>query len=186
VSLIRRHYFRRVLSPINRMRLTPDAVARTMLFGLMWGLSPTVGFQIIGLKATWILVDRWLGFPFNYPIALLLTGVTNPLTVSPIYGLYFVVGCRMTDCEISGFGVRRIVDAIAELDFIALFTRSWETLAEPLGIILLGSVPFIVAGSGLGYYLGRGLGAQLQRRRETREKTRKRRGSRLSRRPEAS
>jgi len=186
VSLIRRHYFRRVLSPINRMRMTPDSVARTMLFGLMWGLSPTVGFQLIGLTVTWIVVDRRLKYRFNYPIALLLTGITNPLTVSPIYGLYFVVGCRITDCEVGSFGVRRIVAAIAELDFLALFTRSWDAIAEPMAITLLGSVPFVVAGAGLGYYFGRVLGVQLQHRRDRRQRRRDRAAAAPRRRSEAS
>lgn len=168
MRFIRRHYFRRFLSPINRMRLTPETVGRTCLFGLMWGLSPTVGVQVAGLALTWIVVDKVLGHPFNFPIALVLTGITNPLTVVPIYGLYFTAGCWAIDCNISEYHVQGVVRSIAELDVLGLFEKSFEAIAVPLGITLLGSIPFVAAGSVVGWYFGRSIGHRLEHRRETR------------------
>jgi len=168
VRFIRRHYFRRFLSPINRMRLTPETVGRTCLFGLMWGLSPTVGVQVAGLALTWIVVDKVLGHPFNFPIALVLTGITNPLTVVPVYGLYFTAGCWAIDCNISEYHVRGVVQSIAELDVTGLFEKSFEAIAVPLGITLLGSIPFVAAGSVAGWYFGRSIGHRLEHRREAR------------------
>lgn len=178
MRFIRRHYFRRFLSPINRMRLTPETVGRTCLFGLMWGLSPTVGVQVAGLALTWLVVDKVLGHPFNLPIALVLTGVTNPLTVVPIYGLYFSAGCRAIGCDVSQYHVQGVVRAIAELDVTGLFAKSFEAIAVPLGITLLGSLPFVAAGSLAGWYFGRSIGRRLEHRRDTRvqRRTRTRRG----------
>lgn len=172
MRFIRRHYFRRFLSPINKMRLTPETVGRTCLFGLMWGLSPTVGVQVAGLALTWLVVDKWMGHPFNFPIALVLTGVTNPLTVVPIYGLYFTVGCRAISCDISEYQVQGVVRTIAELDVTGLFAKSFDAIAIPLAITLLGSLPFVIAGSVAGWYFGRRIGDRLQHRRHHRERRR--------------
>jgi uncharacterized protein (DUF2062 family) len=172
VRFLRRHYFRRFLSPINRMKLTPETVGRTCLFGLMWGLSPTVGVQVAGLALTWLVVDKGLDRPFNFPIALVLTGVTNPLTVVPIYGLYFAVGCRAVSCDISEYQVQGVVRTIAELDVAGLFARSFDAIAIPLAITLLGSLPFVAAGAFAGWYFGRKLGDRLQHRRHRRERKR--------------
>lgn len=172
VRFIRRHYFRRFLSPINRMRLTPETVGRTCLFGLMWGLSPTVGVQVAGLALTWVIVDKAMDQPFNFPIALVLTGVTNPLTVVPIYGLYFTVGCRAIGCDIAEYHVQGVVRAIADLDVTGLFAKSFDAIAVPLGITLLGSLPFVAAGSVAGWYFGRSIGHRLQHRRDARARRR--------------
>lgn len=164
----RRHYFRRFLRPINRARLTPDTVGRTVMLGMAWGLSPTVGAQVIGLAATWALVDRLMGLRFSFAVALVLTVITNPVTVAPIYTLYYGTGCLLVPCGDVGPGLSLIIAAIAELELAHLAEASAKGLVKPMLIILLGSVPYVAVGAVLGWRFGHAVGSALLHRRRQR------------------
>lgn len=166
MHFFRRRYFKRVLRPINRLELKPATVGRTMAVGLLWGLSATVGLQVIGVTLFW-LAGRWLRRPFHYPVALLLTAVTNPLTVAPMYSLYFVVG-----------SVILWTPAVEEVAVDALVARlteagAWQIILDSgwfFAVCFVGSLPFAVAGTVAGYYFGRYVGYRLSNRRFARRK----------------
>lgn len=168
MDFVRRRYFKRVLRPINRLELEPAAVGRTMAAGLLWGLSATVGLQVIGVTLSW-LVARWMRRPFYYPVSLVLTAITNPLTVAPMYSLYFVVGRTIlwmpTAEEVAVDGlVARLTEASA-----------WQIILDSgwfFAICLVGSLPFAAAGAVAGYYFGRYVGYRLSRRRIARRERR--------------
>lgn len=167
-AFYRRHYLRRVLRPLNRARLTPDSVGRTVMLGVAWGLSPTVGAQIIGVAVTWAIIDRLMGLRFNFAVALVLTAITNPLTIAPIYTLYFGTGCLAMNCTDVGSGLARIIAAIVEFNVADLVNASANGLLKPMLVILLGSIPYMVVGSYLGWRFGHAIGSTLQHRRHRR------------------
>ncbi len=164
VRFIRRQYFRRFLRPINRMRLTPSVVGRTAFVGLIFGLTASVGIQLIGVALVW-LVMRLVGRPINLAIAVVLTGVTNPLTIAPIYTIYFVTGCTVLSCDNSVTQLEPLIQAITELSLHDLFSSSWNLLGKPLAVTVLGSLPFALAGSLAGYRFGKYVGQRLHLRR---------------------
>ena len=59
---------------------------------MIWGLTPTVGIQVIGVSLTWFVGRRAFNWDFNYLIALTWTIVTNPLTFLPLYYVFYVTG----------------------------------------------------------------------------------------------
>ena len=168
MHFVRRRYFKRVLRPINRLELTPATVGRTMAAGLFWGLSATVGLQVIGVTVSW-LVGRWVRRPFYYPVAMLLTAITNPLTVAPMYSLYFMVGSVLL--------WRPAVDEVALEALVARLTEAgaWQIILDSgwfFAVCFVGSLPFAVLGTVAGYYFGRYVGYRLSRRRFVRRKRR--------------
>ncbi|HET8728877.1 MAG TPA: DUF2062 domain-containing protein [Alphaproteobacteria bacterium] len=167
MSYLKRQYFRRFLRPINKMKLGPGQVGRTVVVGLFWGLTASVGLQVVGVGLCWLAM-RGLDRPFNLPIALLLTGVTNPLTIAPIYSLYFVVGCAaLPSCHPGAGSVETIIVRLKEEGLWDVLADSWQFFA----ITYAGSLPFAIAGSVAGFYFGRWVGGMLQHRRRRRAET---------------
>lgn len=161
------------------MRLSPAVVGRTAVVGLAFGLTASVGIQVIGVVLFW-MVGRSIRRPINLALAVVLTGVTNPLTIAPIYTAYFFTGCAVIQCDTSVITIEPLLAAINAIDFKALFTGSWDTamssfgqlgagswdsIGLPLAITVLGSLPFALAGSIAGYYFGRYVGERLHIRR---------------------
>ncbi|NNG05600.1 MAG: DUF2062 domain-containing protein [Inquilinus sp.] len=169
MRFFRRHYFRSFLKPINRLRLSPLAVGRTAFVGLLFGLTATVGVQVLGVFLVW-LVARSIRRPINLAIAVLLTGVTNPLTIAPVYALYFVTGCRLVSCDTDRIRIEPLIQALTTLDARELWLSSWDAFTMPLAITMLGSLPFALAGATAGYYFGRYVGQRLHTRRVRRAK----------------
>ena len=159
MNFVRRQYFRRFLQPISRLRLGPDVVGNTMLVGLAFGLSGPPGIQLVGVLLVW-WIGRRAGFIINMPIACLLTGVTNPLTIAPLYTMYFVVGCGAVGCHLGEFRFDAFLQSVETSSFWDTVQDSWRIA----GIIFLGSLPFSVSASGAGYYFGRNVGHRLAQR----------------------
>ncbi|MEO3434702.1 DUF2062 domain-containing protein [Inquilinus sp. CAU 1745] len=170
MKFLRRHYFRRFLQPINRLRLDPPTVALTVAMGMFWGLTASVGVQVIGVALCWA-VARAIDRPFNFPVAIVLTGVTNPLTIPPIYSLYFLSGCAIIpSCHPGVGGIESVIARVAEEGPWNVLLESWQFF----GIALLGSLPYAIAATIAGYHIGHWIGERLEKRRRLRGDTRQR------------
>ena len=146
------------------MRLSPAVVGRTAVVGLAFGLTASVGIQLIGVFVVW-LIARAARKPINLAVAVVLTGVTNPFTVAPIYTAYFFTGCTLVSCDTSTITIGPLITAITEWSLNDLWANSWDALIVPLAITVLGSLPYALAGSIAGYYFGRYVGERLHSRR---------------------
>lgn len=164
MRFFRRQYFRRFLRPINRMRLSPAVIGRTAAVGLAFGLTASVGIQFVGVFLVW-LIARSVRRPINLVLAILLTGVSNPFTIAPIYTMYFFVGCGLVQCDTSVISIDPLIAAITQWSMHDIWESSWDALVLPLGITFLGSLPFAIAGSTIGYYFGHYVGDRLHIRR---------------------
>ena len=164
MRFFRRRLTRRVLRPLSRLRATADSAGLTGLIGLFFGALALVGLQLVIVAALWVVFSKFLNRPFHIAIALVLTGITNPLTVTPIYTLYFVTGCTVTACSVKERAVETLVDAVM---FQADFGVMLDSL-NLLGITLLGSVFYAVPIGVFGWFAGRQIGARLERRRAER------------------
>lgn len=87
---------RALLRTILMLDDTPHSIALGTAIGMFFGMTPTVGIQMI-LVLSFAFVVRPF-FKFNKMAGVLTVYVTNPLTVVPIYwacykiGTYFVAG----------------------------------------------------------------------------------------------
>jgi len=81
-----------VLRQVLALDDKPHAIALGAAFGMLFGLTPTIGLQTIEVVLFALLTRRL--FYFNRAAALALIYVSNPLTIAPIcYGLYWVGTC---------------------------------------------------------------------------------------------
>jgi len=160
-----RMFRRRFLKPVVRSRLKSDVLARTCCWGMVWGLTPSVGLQAVAVMISWVIADRWLKYRFNWPIAMVLTLVTNPFTLAPIYAFYFTVGCGIIQCDMRMGALNQAVRALEEFELLDFLSLSAGPLLHAFAIAWLGSMPFVIAGAVGGYYFGRYVGAKIEDRR---------------------
>lgn len=125
--------------------MSPGVISRSMCMGMAVGFSPTVGLQAVICFIIAVLCNRyWRPATFDWVIALVGSLVVNPLTMVPTYTFYYWIGCQMMSCS----GLVEFQDAEHIKDLI--FALGDGTVA-----ILLGSLPFMIAGLPAGYFLGR-------------------------------
>lgn len=125
--------------------MSPGVISRSMAMGMAVGFSPTVGLQAVICFFVALLCNRfWRPAMFDWVIALVGSLVVNPLTMVPTYTFYYWVGCQLMTCGT----MVEFSDAEHIKDFV--FALGGGTLA-----IILGSLPFMIAGLPGGYWLGR-------------------------------
>lgn len=164
-AYLQRQYKRRFLRPILRYRLNGSVLAWTCFWGVGWGVTPSVGLQTVFVLITWFVSDRIMGHRFNWPIALVLTLITNPFTMLPIYFFYFGLGCYAVDCTLSA---DLLFAALRQGEFWSAVAAASGTILESYLLMWLGSVPFVIAGALGGYFFGLLLGNKLEARRNER------------------
>lgn len=164
MTFLRKRLIRRILRPLSRLSATADSAGLTGFVGLFFGALALVGIQILLVAAVWFVCVRVLQRPFHIAIAMVLTGITNPLTVTPVYTLYFVTGCSITSCRVGERAVETLVNAVMFRGDFALVLDSLHIL----GITLLGSLVFAVPLGLFGLFAGRQIGYRLERRRAER------------------
>lgn len=153
-----------ILRPLSRLQATADSAALTGLLGLFFGALALVGIQIAIIAAIWFISVRVFDRPFHLAIAMVLTGITNPLTVTPVYTLYFVTGCTITSCKVGERAIETLVNAVMFRADFALILDSLHILS----ITLLGSIFYAVPLGIFGYFAGRQIGRRIERRRDQR------------------
>jgi hypothetical protein len=139
---------KRLLSKIIRqgrhINLGNGVISRSMAMGMAVGFSPTVGLQLVICFVFSYAMNHFRPGTFNPVIALLGSLVVNPLTMVPTYTFYYFLGCRVQACAQS-----------LEFDSIDQITQLLKIGGEGAIAILIGSVPFMIIGVPVGYYLGR-------------------------------
>ncbi|MDA0262334.1 MAG: DUF2062 domain-containing protein, partial [Proteobacteria bacterium] len=151
-----------LIIPLKRSPHPPEHSARGILIGLIWGLTPTVGIQIIGVSLTWFLARRAFKWDFNYLVALAWTIVTNPLTFLPLYYVFYVTGRTLL-----GDGPSQGLTGYEA--FVGIWDRTFEPDAgwfEVVGTyftvivhdwglrLFIGSIPYAAIASIIGYWWG--------------------------------
>lgn len=158
----------RIVRPMHKLELSPSVAGNTCAIGVGSGLIAPPLFQLVALALAWPPA-RLLGIRFNVAIAAVLTLVSNPLTYLPIYSTYAVVGCRLTGCTSTEFGVDAMLTLLQEDGVLAMLDRSGELF----GLLILGGLPFSLIGAGAAYLIGRQVARKLgQRRAKARAKRR--------------
>ncbi|MGF1560794.1 MAG: DUF2062 domain-containing protein [Geminicoccaceae bacterium] len=143
----------------------PGLIARSLSVGAVIGFLPLVGLQALLTALVCLLASLSRFTRLNFLIALAATMVVNPLTMAPTYYLYYRIGCLGMTCEAE-------VNAQTFRSLDSLFQVGSEISLA----VLIGSLPFVIIGGPIFYYLGHLIEMILHRRAEARAQKRQNAG----------
>ncbi|MGE0463115.1 MAG: DUF2062 domain-containing protein, partial [Vicinamibacterales bacterium] len=142
----------RLVVPMLRSRHAPRHTARGIGMGVFWGLTPTVGFQTPLMLGVWA-GGRTLGWHSSLVQTAAWAWVNNPLTIVPLYYLYYVTGQMMLGhaADMAGYSAFAEVWSTAMDGSMPLLERAmtaWRVLGWPT---IIGCVPWAVTGAMVSY-----------------------------------
>jgi uncharacterized protein (DUF2062 family) len=142
----------KLIIPVFRSPHPPEYTARGVANGVFWGVTPFMGLQTLFMLATWFSLKRVLGKDSSLVQALIWAWVNNPITMVPMYYVFYVSGLWLmgTTGSLGGY------DA-----FVALWDDSAQArnffarvalLARQIGLALtIGCIPFAIVLSWIAY-----------------------------------
>ena len=156
---LRRSFRYRLVIPLQRGIHPAKHSARGVAVGLAWGLTPTVGIQMIFCFLTWIMARRLFKWNFSLILAMGWTWSTNVLTLVPCYFLFYLTGQIMLGRfeNLSGYvEFEKIFAGHAADDAAMGYLESiWVhtvALFEGWGLpLLIGCLPWSMLGAWAGY-----------------------------------
>jgi len=137
--------------PIFRSHHTAEYTARGVANGVFWGLTPSVGLQTIAIVATWVILRKALRRDSSLVQAFIWVWVNNPITMIPLYYVFYVTGLWLTDDAAEAAGYTAFVDlwsANAGARWWARVTGILTAIGVPL---VIGAVPYAVVGAAFSY-----------------------------------
>jgi uncharacterized protein (DUF2062 family) len=151
VTRARRWIRFRLLIPVLRSRHSPEFTARGVANGVFWGLTPTVGLQTIEIVATWFAGKKLLRADSSLVQALIWVWVNNPLTMVPMYYLFYVTGLWLTGRSgtATGYGAFMDMWTRADLGWLERITTTAAAVAVPTTV---GCLPYAIAGAFASYW----------------------------------
>ena len=149
----------RLVIPLKRSVHPPEYTARGVSVGLAWGLTPTVGIQMLFVFFCWVIGRRLFRWDFNLIVAMAWTWTTNVVTLFPCYYLFYMTGQIMLGRfdDLSGYGeFMKLWDSQAVDDSAMGYWESvWANmvmLLEGWGLpLLIGCLPWSAFGAWAGY-----------------------------------
>jgi hypothetical protein len=148
----------RLIRPLLHGEHPPEYTARGVMFGLMVALTPTVGVQMPIVFLLWLAVKRFKPeWGFNLVVGMAWTWISNVVTVPPLYYLYVVTGRIMLGRwdKLRDYGTfeSRLTESLhPDASWMESFRVFAINLVEKFGVPLFaGSLPWVLAGSWLGY-----------------------------------
>jgi uncharacterized protein (DUF2062 family) len=141
----------RLLIPLLRSTHPAEYTARGVANGVFWGLTPTVGLQTIEITGTWLIARKLFNKDSSLLQAYLWVWVNNPVTMVPMYFVFYVTGLVLLgdlseSADYDGFVA--IWTTAAAMDWWAGFRAIVRAIGAPL---FLGAVPYAVVGTALTY-----------------------------------
>ena len=151
----------RLLRPLLRVwrskTYRAGTLGRSLGVGMVIGFSPTVGAQAVICLIAGLIWNRFHHLKMNLPAMLLGSIVVNPITMGPTYYIYYKLGCLFQSCEIE-------IDS-GHFASLGVITEVGQSIIVP---VVIGSIPFMLAGGPLGYWLGNKAENLLEKRRQRR------------------
>lgn len=124
--------------PVFRSPHSAAFTARGVANGVFWGLTPAIGLQTAAILATWFVAKRVFRSDSSLLQAMVWVWVNNPLTVVPMYYLFYVTGLWLTGQQ--GLAV--------DYDAFTIENLTLTAVGVPL---LAGCLPYATLGSYVGY-----------------------------------
>ncbi len=142
----------RLLIPVLRSPHPPEYTARGVGIGVFWGLTPTLGLQTIEIVLTWFIFKRVFGRDSSLLQAMVWFWVNNPLTMLPLFYLFYVTGLLLTGELGTAAAYDGFVAHWNSRDPSARFVDRTVALVKALGVpTLVGSLPWAALGAWVSY-----------------------------------
>jgi uncharacterized protein (DUF2062 family) len=141
----------RLLIPVLRSTQSPEYTARGVANGVFWGLTPTVGLQTVEITSTWLVARSLLGKDSSLVQAYIWVWVNNPVTMVPMYFLFYVTGLVMLGDLSTGAGYTAFVTlwtGAAAMPWWDGFLAILSAIGAPL---FLGAAPYALLGAAVAY-----------------------------------
>lgn len=155
---IRRLIRFRLFLPMMRSRHSADFTARGVFYGVLIGLTPTVGVQMPIILGIWFLLRSFnRAWDFNLVIAAAWTWCSNALTLPPLYYLFFVTGQVMLGRwdDLAGYDAftsRLAATMAADASWLEALWVYTYSLFNNFGVpMFMGCIPWAVLGSWIAY-----------------------------------
>ena len=149
-SLLRALRYRLVI-PVFRSPHPPEYTAGGVANGVFWALTPSVGIQSLAIIATWFVARTLLKRDSSLIQAFIWAWINNPLTMIPMYHLFYVTGSWLIgqSAVAQGYAAFASVwDASSTVPWLDRFTSLGRAVGVPT---VLGSIPYAVAGGLVSY-----------------------------------
>lgn len=141
---------RHLLRSLLMLDDTEHAIALGTAIGVLLGLTPTVGLQMITVMILSVLTRRF--FRFNVMAALMAVYISNPITIVPIYWALYKTGSFFVGGEVSRSQFAAILEYNSFNEWWATLVELVVSLGEPL---LIGTAIIAIPGGILTYPLMR-------------------------------
>lgn len=126
----------RLIDPLRSAQGTPGSIARGGAMGIWIALTPTVGAQMLIVAALAVPLRA------NLPVAIAMVWVSNPITVIPLYFMFYVMGAVMLGVQTSGYSDFHalLAERIAGLPEVGVVETMLQLGYEVLWPMIVGSV----------------------------------------------
>jgi uncharacterized protein (DUF2062 family) len=142
----------RLVIPVIRSPHPPEYTARGVALGVFWGVTPFMGLQTLLMVGSWQLLKRVFHKDTSLVQALIWAWVNNPLTMLPMYYLFYVTGLWLTGTSGSVGGYDAFIALWEQSGREPTFVARVTLIARQVGIALsVGCLPWALAGSWASY-----------------------------------
>ncbi len=94
---MKRIFIKKILHPILHSAEPVHEVALGVAIGTFYALTPTVGIQMALVMITWFILI-WVRLSFSPVVGVAMVWISNPLTIGPMYYLFWKTGKVMMSC----------------------------------------------------------------------------------------
>lgn len=149
----------KLIIPMKRAKNPPEYIARGVMIGVLWAMTPTIGIQMVLVLFTWMIMTRYFNWHFSLINGLAWTWVTNVVTMVPVYYIFLITGQlllgRYDDLSnFKDFEDLWLVAVNPEMGFFEMLGNWFAVLFEGWGVpMLIGSLPWCLITSVLAYHL---------------------------------
>ena len=163
----------RLQIPMKRSSHPPEHVARGVMVGTMWAITPFFGAQMICVLFTWFAARKLFAWDFSLVNGLAWTWTTNAVTIIPTYYVCWLTGKTMLGefNDLTGYESFKVLfeENTGGAEGWSGFVGAIEAVATTWGIpMAIGSVPWALVFGWLAYRLSLQFVRRFRRRRHER------------------
>jgi len=143
--------------PMKRSRHSPEFIARGVMVGMVWAMTPIIGLQMMAVFGTWLFTRKVFSWDFSLVNGLAWTWTTNVFTAIPVFYIFYITGQAMLGRldDISGYENFRTAFEFADgtgTGFWDVVSGWFAGLAVGLGLpMTVGCIPWAILSGWLAY-----------------------------------